>query len=60
MPLSVGDELGHYEVLSLLGVGDMGEVWRARDPRPGRDVAIQVTAKLFLDLTESQYDEVGM
>ena len=42
MPLSPGARLGPYEVLSLLGAGGMGEVWRARDDRLGREVAIKV------------------
>jgi len=42
MPLGPGATLGPYEVLAPLGAGGMGEVYRARDTRLGRDVAIKV------------------
>ena len=42
MPLSAGDKLGPYEILAPIGAGGMGEVYRARDPRLRREVAIKV------------------
>jgi len=42
MALSPGARLGNYEILGLLGAGGMGEVYRARDPKLNRDVAIKV------------------
>ncbi len=47
MPLSKGDRLGPYEILAPIGKGGMGEVFRAHDPRTGRDVAIKVSAERF-------------
>src|SRR3989442_2343566 len=49
MPLLPGTSLGPYEIISPLGVGGMGEVYRARDTRLGRDVAVKMMASAFAD-----------
>ena len=47
MALQTGERLGAYEIVSLLGHGAMGEVYRARDIRLGRDVAVKVLPAVF-------------
>src|SRR3954451_3600537 len=47
MPLTRGARLGSYEIVSTLGVGGMGEVYRARDTKLNRDVAIKVLPEIF-------------
>src|SRR5208283_1961773 len=54
MPLAPGTKLGPYEILSPLGAGGMGEVYRARDPRLDRDVAIKVLPEDFLEGEEGK------
>jgi eukaryotic-like serine/threonine-protein kinase len=49
MSLSAGHKLGPYEIQALIGEGGMGEVYRARDTRLGRDVAIKVSRERFTE-----------
>src|SRR6476661_6471723 len=54
MRRSVGDKLGPYEILARIGEGGMGEVYRARDTRLGREVAIKVSAERFSERFERE------
>src|SRR5579884_843055 len=55
MTLSPGERLGPYEIVERIGAGGMGEVYRAKDTRLGRDVAIKVLPPEFSDdLTRKQ------
>src|SRR6202451_610498 len=47
MPLQPGEKLGPYEIVAPVGAGGMGEVYRARDARLNRDVAIKVLPAAF-------------
>jgi eukaryotic-like serine/threonine-protein kinase len=49
MKINPGAKLGPYEILAPIGAGGMGEVWRARDMRIGREVAIKILPPAFAD-----------
>lgn len=54
MPLAAGTRLGPYEVVALIGEGGMGEVYRARDPRLNRTVAMKTSHEQFNDRFERE------
>ena len=54
MPLAAGTKLGPYEILAPIGAGGMGEVYRALDPRIGREVAIKISAERFSERFERE------
>ena len=59
MSLSAGDRLGPFEITGLIGEGGMGQVYRARDAKLGRDVAIKVLPDAFARDAERLGDSVG-
>src|ERR1700737_1666139 len=54
MALTSGERLGPYEILAPIGKGGMGEVYRARDTRLNREVAIKVSAEKFTERFERE------
>lgn len=47
--MPAGTRLGPYEIVASIGAGGMGEVYRARDPRIGRDVALKILPRAFAE-----------
>jgi Tol biopolymer transport system component/predicted Ser/Thr protein kinase len=60
MDLNAGAKLGPYEIVTPIGAGGMGQVYRARDPRVGRDVAIKVSSEQFSDRFKREARLVGL
>src|SRR5450432_3938379 len=59
MPLQPGERLGPYEILSPIGAGGMGEVYRAMDTRLNREVAIKVSAAQFSERFEREAEAIA-
>src|SRR5882762_5615563 len=59
MALAVGDRLGPYEILAHIGAGGMGEVWKARDTRLDRIVAVKVSKDQFSERFEREARSVA-
>ena len=54
MPLAKGTQLGPYEILAPIGAGGMGEVYKARDTRLDRIIAIKISAAQFTERFERE------
>lgn len=59
MALTAGERLGPYEIVERIGAGGMGEVYRARDPRLNREVAIKVSQEKFSERFEREAKAVA-
>src|ERR1051325_3785081 len=59
MRLTPGHRLGPYEILQPIGAGGMGEVYRARDTRLGREVALKISAERFSERFEREAHSVA-
>src|SRR5580692_10768501 len=59
MPLAPGARLGPYEILNPIGAGGMGEVYKARDTRLDRTVAIKISKEAFSERFEREARAVG-
>ena len=59
MPFSAGDKLGPYEILAPIGAGGMGDVYKARDTRLDRIVAVKVSKEQFSERFEREARAVG-
>ena len=57
MPLCVSHKLGPFEIVAPIGAGGMGEVYRAKDTRLGREVAIKPSKEKFGERFEREADE---
>lgn len=60
MPTLAGTRLGSYEILAPLGAGGMCEVYRARDPRMGREVAMKLCNERFTDRFEREVRAIAV
>jgi WD40 repeat protein len=59
MPVEAGQRLGPYEILSPIGAGGMGEVWKARDTRLNREVAIKFSQARFSDRFQREANTIA-